>query len=145
MSTTLRNEFTNALLRLRKVDVCFPQDATIQFGEMIVLSSMAENKHTSNRMSANEVCESLNISRPAVSQILNSLEKKGCITREIDAFDRRKINVSATEKGNGLLENALILYSEALDNIFEKYGEEKIKTLVQELNRLSDIYEQLAS
>ena len=41
----------------------------------------------------------LHISKPAISYILNTLEKKNYITREIDPKDRRKVSISATPEG----------------------------------------------
>ncbi len=49
----------------------------------------------------------LQISRPSVTSALSSLERKGHIIRSIGAGDRRRIEVSPTEKGRQRLkENA---------------------------------------
>ncbi|MDO5293475.1 MAG: MarR family transcriptional regulator [bacterium] len=40
--------------------------------------------------------ELLQISNPAISYILNSLEKKSYITREINPNNKRKFTISAT-------------------------------------------------
>lgn len=43
------------------------------------------------------------MSKPAVSQLLGSLERKGYIERNVDREDRRKVTVALTEKGKTFL------------------------------------------
>ncbi|MCL2143392.1 MAG: transcriptional regulator [Methanomassiliicoccaceae archaeon] len=46
-----------------------------------------------------EISEAMGASSARVAAVLNSLESKGLITREIDSDDRRRIIVRLTEKG----------------------------------------------
>lgn len=50
-----------------------------------------------------DIQSNLYITKPAVSQMLNTLEKKGYVIREIDKSDRRKIAVALTSEGQGVL------------------------------------------
>jgi DNA-binding MarR family transcriptional regulator len=56
------------------------------------------------RCSISEVAESRNISRPAVSQGVEMLVKKGLLTRVDRAEDRRYVELALTPSGNILLD-----------------------------------------
>ena len=51
-----------------------------------------------NRITPTEICHMLDVSSPRVTTVLNSLEKKGMITRTLDPNDRRSVIVGLTKK-----------------------------------------------
>lgn len=51
-----------------------------------------------------EISEIMNISSARIAAALNSLDKKGLITRQIDPSDRRRILVELTQKGKDMAE-----------------------------------------
>lgn len=53
---------------------------------------------------AGELAEIEMVSRPAITRILNALEKLGLVRRERSSEDRRRVLVEATDRGRDLVE-----------------------------------------
>ena len=83
----------------------------------------------------------LHISKPAISYILNTLEKKNYITREIDPKDRRKVSISATPEGKTAAEESMKRYDELWSEILMQFGEENMKELIRLIQELDCLYE----
>ena len=86
-----------------------------------------------------EISEIMQISSARVATILNNLENKGLIERQIDKMDRRRILVSLTSLGE---ENANTHYQEVINQIskmFEILGEEDAKEFIRIMNKILDI------
>lgn len=80
------------------------------------------------------------ISRPAISQAVDLLVKKGLITRLQDDEDRRYVNLDVTEKGdqvlNGLMEKNHAWMNEKL----AKLSHTELETLMSALFILQDTF-----
>lgn len=90
-----------------------------------------------------EIAQQLCVSRPAVSQMLSSLEGKGYIVRRIDPMDRRRITVVSTEEGKRALEESQQCYDEAVDQFLASISREELETLTRLMLRLTEIYNEL--
>lgn len=144
----MEDELKYGLIRVtslcRKIEITFPAQIDIHYGEMVVLENIARCCSCPEEcFSASDIQEQLHISKPAVSQTLNSLEKKGYITREINPDDRRKIAVSITEKGYQILMQSEAYVNEALEEILCRFGTDNMEVLIDQLNELADIFYQL--
>lgn len=86
-----------------------------------------------------EISGEMNISSARVAAILNNLEVKGFVTRQIDKSDRRRILVSLTQEGTEFAEkhNKMVLKSTAM--MLESLGEYDAKELVRIMGRLSEL------
>lgn len=89
--------------------------------------------------------KNLHISKPAISYILNTLEKKNYITREIDPKDRRKVSISATPEGRAAAEQSMKKYDEIWSEILDRFGEDNMRQLIDLLTDLDDLYSVLSS
>ncbi|MCL2288376.1 MAG: MarR family transcriptional regulator [Candidatus Bathyarchaeota archaeon] len=86
-----------------------------------------------------EIGNAMCVSTARIATVLNSLEKKGLITREIDTSDRRKILVKITPEGKLLAEKN---YRNAVDVIVKRFtllGEHDAKEYVRLTGRLVEI------
>ena len=58
-----------------------------------------------------EIADEVSLTRPRITQIVSSLERRGFVTRTKDDHDKRKVNIRITEAGRGMVntqrENAL--------------------------------------
>ena len=90
-----------------------------------------------------ELQKKLFISKPAVSQMYKSLEKKGYIYRETDKNDRRKVVVTLTPKGHEILQQVKEYFDDRLAEIITEFGEENTIQLIELFNRFADISESL--
>lgn len=75
------------------------------------------------------------ISMPAVSQMLNNLENRQLIERQMTKNDRRVVYVNLTQKGNQVLDSTLGGFLTSLDEIVEKLGETDTDQLIELLGR----------
>jgi DNA-binding MarR family transcriptional regulator len=68
--------------------------------------------------------EKLNISKPAVSQMINVLEQKQLVERQIFKDDRRLWSISLTEKGNQVLKEGKNEILHKINIVLDKMGKE---------------------
>lgn len=84
------------------------------------------------------------LSKPAVSQILNSLERKGLITRAIDPADRRRIHIRLTEKAERLVRDIHTSVDSRMALLLDKFGQEDARAFIALGNRFIDLAEETA-
>ena len=82
----------------------------------------------------------LHISKPAISYILNTLEKKNYITREIDPKDRRKVSISATPEGKAAARQSQEKYDAVWEELLDRFGEENMRQLIRLIQDLEQLY-----
>lgn len=144
MDSGFREVFMTAVVRFKRVDLQKASDTCLQPNELMIISRAAHGcTCTSRGFHVSEIGQELHISKAAVSQTLNALERKGWITRSIDPDDRRKITVMVTAAGLAQLETARSFYDRILYEILDRFGEKNTETLLTLLNQLMDILEEL--
>lgn len=145
MDGKLREQFFAAMMRYKKMETTFSTECEIQMNELAILKIIAGKCACSEcdgiNLNVPNIQKRLQISKPAVSYILNTLEKKSYITREIDSKDRRKISIIATPEGIAAAEQCSKKYDEMWNQILRDYGEADMQRLVELLTRLTDLFE----
>ena len=94
MSDELREQFFTSILHFRKLESALSSECEMQMNEMVILHNIAGtccSECPCMNLDVPKMQKKLHISKPAISYILNALEKKNYITREIDPKDRRKV------------------------------------------------------
>jgi DNA-binding MarR family transcriptional regulator len=76
--------------------------ATTQFD--ITVQQFHVLRHVRRGISMSELAAARNISRPAISQAVDTLVNKGLLTRVQSTQDRRYVELALTEAGNHLLD-----------------------------------------
>ncbi|QHI70976.1 MarR family winged helix-turn-helix transcriptional regulator [Aminipila terrae] len=84
-----------------------------------------------------EISTEMNISSARIAATLNSLDKKGLITRQIDVDDRRRILVDLTPAGKELAERHRQTALSTTIRMLESLGEKDAKELVRIMEKLS--------
>jgi DNA-binding MarR family transcriptional regulator len=144
MSESLKEQFFSTMMRFKRMGTAFPAECEIQINELTVMQNITRGCSCSEKnLNVSEIQENLHITKPAVSQILNSLEKKGYIAREIDRNDRRKISVTTTPAGDEVLTESLRQYDQVLTELINRFGEDNMIELIEQLKTLTDLYETL--
>lgn len=144
MDEAKRERFFTAMIRFRKIDLCMNPVKDIHYGELIVLVKANEYCNCgASTLDLGELQRILHISKPAVSQIISSLERKGYVVRGIDSQDKRKKTVTVTPSGERILASSLRLYETMFTELFLRFGEEELDTLIASMNKMVDIYERL--
>ena len=143
MDSGLKDQYMHAIFRFKKMGMVFHQIADVNMNELVVMRGIAGNSFSDNNTCVSEIQSNLHITKSAISQMMNSLEKKGYIEREIDKNDRRKVIVTLTKMGMDVLKKTKDSVNQLLDEIFSRFGEENTKQLISLINLLSDISEEL--
>ncbi|OLS01924.1 MarR family winged helix-turn-helix transcriptional regulator [Tissierella creatinophila] len=146
MDKVLKEQYLYAMFRFTKVGMILPQKSDLNMTELIIMKGVAENSSfTDNNISTSEIQSKLHITKSAISQAINSLEKKGYIERKIDTADRRKIIVTLTQTGENSLNEIKEFVNQILEEAISRLGSENTKQLTVLLNQASDTFEDLKS
>ncbi|MHB1452379.1 MAG: MarR family winged helix-turn-helix transcriptional regulator [Saccharofermentanales bacterium] len=144
MEKALQDQFLRAIMRFKKTEMHFPPDSDINMSEFIVMMKLVENCTGSvKNVYVSDMKNGLFISKSAVSQLLNSLEHKGFIKRDIDTADRRKISVVLTPSGRDTMNRMKEFFDAILSETISRLGENDAQQLVVLFNRLVDITEDI--
>ena len=144
MSSDLREQFFTSIVHFRKLEATLSSECEMQMNEMAILHSIAGTccrECPCMNLDVPKMQKKLHISKPAISYILNTLEKKNYITREIDPKDRRKVSISATPEGKTAAEESMKRYDELWSEILMQFGEENMKELIRLIQELDCLYE----
>jgi len=144
MDNELRDRLMHAMFRFKKVGMIFPPGLDIHMGELFVMRSIdGKCPFPEHNSPVSDLPKHLMISKPAMSQLLKRLEKKGYINREIDKADRRKISVTLTPKGQEILAGTKDYADKMLDTVIARFGEDNLLQLLELFTRLTDISEEV--
>ena len=86
-----------------------------------------------------EISKAVGVSSARIAVILNDLEKKGLITREIDRDDRRQIIVKLTENGRRQADENERAFMQRIKQLFIMLGEKDAKEYVRIYGRLAEV------
>lgn len=143
MSSELREQFFTSIVHFRKLESSFSSECEMQMNEMVILQSIAGTccrECPCMNLDVPKIQKKLNISKPAISYILNTLEKKKYITREIDPKDRRKVSISATPEGKAAAEQSKRKFDELWNEILAGFGEDNMRQLIGLMRELDELY-----
>ena len=137
--TALRDALMEQLWRMYKMDimVCLRE---FLVGETAALECL--NLRT-EPTTPTALSEEMKLSRPRTANILSTLRRKGFISMDVDADDRRRMNVCITEEGKRHLEGKHAFLAGYFDRYVEVLGEDKIVGLTQLLRDTADSEEVL--
>jgi DNA-binding MarR family transcriptional regulator len=147
---TLKESLMLSIFRFKKVGMMLPHGGgglegfDVSAGELFCLKAFSENKIGSEEnVCSTDMQESLYITKPAISRMLNSLAEKGYIEREINKLDRRKLTVTLTADGSEILRRAVKKVDEALCEVIRRFGESETRQLIEMFNRFADVADEV--
>ena len=132
--TELALELLNNMQLLHKAKQKRHMSEVMQ-GETFVLNFLALRE---DDVLPGEISSEMEVSSARVAATLNSLEKKGLITRQIDRNNRRKILVSITQEGKELAEERYRVLLEKAVATLKYLGEYDAKEYVRIMGRLAE-------
>lgn len=149
MDIKLKGDFFAMMMRLKKLEPTFSSECDMQMNELVILKAIAGHcgyaQCSGMNLNVPEIQEKLQISKPAVSYILNALEKKDYISREIDPKDRRKIYIIPTSQGKAAVEASAQKYDQNWTNLLDQFGESDMRVLIDLMSRLIAAFEQICT
>ncbi|MEL7608906.1 MAG: MarR family winged helix-turn-helix transcriptional regulator [Bacillota bacterium] len=144
MDKTLKEQLVHALRGLKRATMTFPPGLDLHMGEMMMMSAIARKAMSLGRpVNVSDLQEDGRMTKPAVSQLLNALEGKGYVGREIDRSDRRKITVTLTDHGWKTLHLARSSMDRELEKVVSRLGEDETRKLIELLLSLRQITEDI--
>ena len=87
-------------------------------------------------MSISELATAKNISRPAISQAVDVLVKKGLLTRVQNAKDRRYVTLALTREGNTLLDTVFKETRSWMKERMNKLAPDEFEAIVKAMTAL---------
>lgn len=106
-------------------------------GEQLVLGYLY--KEAGKEVVPSVIAKYTHTSTARIATILNNLEDKHMITREISRTDRRKILVAITDKGRRTAEEAKMAACTNLARVFEEMGEERTQSFIENFKLFLEI------
>ena len=105
-------------------------------GECFVLRCLARSKAP---LLPSDLSEQSHASTARIAVVLNTLEKKGLISRAIDPTDRRRILVSLTNVGQGYVAVVRTQLREDMKHLLEELGEQDAREYLRITKRILQI------
>ena len=135
----------NTLALFKRERIFFQRNSDLSFVELMILKRIAISGRDKcpEEVRVSALNDVMHATKPAISQSLNNLEKKGLISRNISAGDRRAIALTMTDKGKKVYSEKSDEMNSYLDQIVEKFGLENTKTLIALLKRLAEIIDEI--
>ena len=96
----------------------------------------------SQEMGQEQLVEQLDVSKPAVSRTLNSLERKGYVTRQRDPDDRRAQRVQLTDKALEIGPAVEQIYNRVYMLAIQGISQEELEHFVKLFSRMSENFAQ---
>lgn len=140
-SLDLMKQFLKAGDRFRRMDLGALHPG-VTHGEFIVLERIHGNSRQYGEIfgaHASDLVRELEISPPALSRMLRTLEKKGMLVRESDRIDRRNTCVCLTGQGRRVQEEGHKKLVDFARVTVEHMGEAQMAELILLWNRLADV------
>jgi DNA-binding MarR family transcriptional regulator len=150
LNRQLKTKFIRAMFRFRKIGASLPtgfcngeiDGIDLNASELFALKSVADNRSDAdNNVCSADMQELLQISRPAISRIMDGLSEKGYIDRVTNPNNRRKLDITLTDKGVGVLALAEKYADNFLTETIEKFGADDMHEFIDMFNCLADIVE----
>ncbi len=144
MEQQQRDQLMQSMHRLKKMQP-WPMTA-LSRGEFFMLhkiSHLVEKEQNNPGAKISKLSKATDMSKPAVSQMLNSLENKGFIERILTKEDRRVVYVNLTEKGTKVLKKAHTEMDNLLRQMLEELGPEDTAELTRIADKLFKILEKI--
>lgn len=110
------------------------RDLPIRASEMGMLILIAQSLEAQSPV---QIAEFFKITKPMVTTMVNSLVKKGYVSKSPSPMDRRSFTLQATQQGNRLVQEAISEYLKTMETLRNRMGAKQYNQLI-ELIRLSN-------
>ena len=141
MQTDDKYKLVEQFRRMRQFMNSIPLKTGISHSEFCLLNIIMDNSDHTDGMTVSAIAAELDVTPPAVSRSLKSLESRGLVTRETNLINRRNTMVRLTESGRELLENSRKQMDAVMKRVHEKMGEERKNQLCELLSEMTEIIE----
>lgn len=135
---SLEVEWIAVLDRFNKLNARYKVEG-LPRSEFMLLHLIA--KSPSGAVKISELAAALEVTTPAVSKLLKSLEEKCAVSRVSDITDRRITYITMTKAGRQLYDRALQARRRIGLSVMERIGEQAYKQLFEQMQILYQAFE----
>ena len=128
--------------RMRQLMNTIPLKTGVSHSEFCMMNIIMDGK---DGITVSEIASELDVTPPAVSRSLKSLESRGLILRETDLMNRRNTMVRLTESGLDFLKKSRKQMDSVMEHVNEKMGAERTNQLYELLSKMTEIIEDFAN
>lgn len=113
-------------------------EAGLSFAQYRVLMHLLFAEKIGNRgdLNPSEISERHGVSRNSMSSLIRNLEDEGLVERRLDPQDRRRFNISLTDKGRSLVTGYARQHLDTLGNCFAVLTPDEQETLSHLLRKV---------
>lgn len=146
-----KEQMMNSIFRAKKMLQRFPhtfddkiKKYNINTAELFLMKEIENNCLGSpDNVSISDIQNFLFITKAGVSQMLNALEGKGYINRDIDRNNRRKLIITLTPLGEDTLQDVTKVFDATLSEIIARLGKDEINKFIESINRIIDVLKEI--
>lgn len=132
---SLARDYLEVMYRMRRRNTHKHINDSVH-GEQFVLSYISE--HDGNVIPS-DISQAMGITSARIAAALNSLEKKGLISRRIDPEDRRRILIDLTAAGKEQVNKHHQMIMSYVTRMLEYLGEDDAKEYIRIMKKLAAI------
>ncbi|MDD2457670.1 MAG: MarR family transcriptional regulator [Eubacteriales bacterium] len=104
--------------------------------ELMMLKTTKTLGSSNEQVTISQLSEHLSISKPAVSQVVNSLEEKDLVKRITTRADRRVVFIQITSNGESMLKKNIEAVQLSLSNIIKQMGEHDTDEFIRLMEKM---------
>ena len=135
-------DLINTLESLRRHQWHEEKPLPIRHSEMMLLMCLCHNLRPGRLgVQPSELGDLMDVTRPTITAMVNSLEKQGYVQRLNDDSDRRVVFVRPTKKGEQLVEKAREHFEDTMAEMVEYFGQEDSQELIRLISKARDFVE----
>lgn len=114
------------------------EEAGLSFAQYKVLMHLyfAEKMGEHAEMNPSQISDRQRVSRNTMSALIRNLEEENMVERRLDADDRRRFNISLTERGRAVVHSHMHEHLELIDHCFGALDADEQATLMALLQKL---------
>jgi len=102
------------------------------------LNALAVIEANAEPMATGEVGARMHITSGTVTSVLDTLERKGLVTRLDDPEDRRRVLVDVTPEAQAVLDSLIPEIQQVAGHVVEHVGEQRVSELLETLDLVKD-------
>ncbi len=141
MASKIIQNWMRMSIRMKKLRSNSPEGFDLRMNELWALSKIEHSAEDCGGGICNtDIQEELQVTKSAVSQMLDSLVGKGYVERKLDSNDRRRMCVTITPSGKEILKRFNVHANRIAEDVSARMGEQKVQQMFDLLNEFMDIY-----
>lgn len=135
-------QFMQIFRRLKNLDF-FTASAKLSRTEFRVLREITSENKKGREIIASELARRIGVTRSAISQIVNKMEREGTIKRVPAPNDKKIFYVRLSESTVAVYEEQLKQANESLSKIVSVFGKERMDEFIASCKEIAEIYENI--